>query len=132
MIEEVFQSIASGREWSWSLMGLAALFFGLFVRSIVLRDILRGLRIRNKSWYRRAQTFYQGRAILGWIFFVLFEVGVVLYWRFEPVVLTRLGLFQVVTILVALLAASIFCHLKAYARAIVEAIQENVATDKDF
>ena len=87
MISSLLHSIVEGKQWSWSLVGLAVILLGLLIRSFLLRDILRGIKIRNRSWYRRAQTHYQERAILGWIFFALFAVGALLLWRVDAVFL---------------------------------------------
>ncbi|MBI4368315.1 MAG: hypothetical protein HY588_02865 [Candidatus Omnitrophica bacterium] len=132
MMSSLLHSIVEGKQWSWSLVGLAVILLGLLIRSILLRDILRGIKIRNRSWYRRAQAHYQERALLGWVFFALFAVGAMLLWRFDTFLLRYLSLLQWVLILAALLVSALFCHLRAYARAIVDAVQENVATDKDI
>ena len=132
MIQAVIRAIVEGKEWSWSVIGLIAIIGGLLIRSLLLNDILRGMRIRNRSWYKRTQEHYQEHAIWGWIFFTLFAVGIMLFWRHETFFLRYLRFSQWVLVLVSLFAVSLFCHLRAYARAIVEAVQENVATDRDI
>ncbi len=132
MTKSIFHSIVEGREWSWSVIGLIVILIGLIIRSALLRDILLGMKIRNQNWYRRTQEHYQGRAIIGWIFFILFAVGTMLLWRFETFFLRYFTIVQWVSILAALFVLSLFCHLRAYAKAIVEAVQENVAMDKDI
>lgn len=132
MIRSVIEAVLEGKGWSWSVIGLIAILGGLFLRSLLLRDILRGMKIRNRGWYRRTQEYYQGRAILGWVFFLLFAIGAMLLWRFEALFLRYLDYLQWIFVLAALLAISLFLHLRAYARAIVEAVQEHVAADKDI
>ncbi len=132
MVKAILHSIAEGKEWSWSVIGLLAIIGGLAIRGMLLRDILRGMKIRNRNWYHRTQEHYQGRAIIGWIFFILFAVGTMLLWRFEIFFLRYFTIVQWILILIGLFVASLFCHLRAYAKAIVEAVQENVAMDKDI
>ena len=132
MTQALIRAIVEGKEWSWSVIGLITILGGLLIRSILLRDILRGMKIRNRNWYKRTQEHYQGRAIWGWIFFTFFAVGTMLLWRYETFFLRYLRFSQWALVLAALFAASLFCHLRAYARALVEAVQENVAADKDI
>jgi len=132
MMQAILHAIIEGKEWSWSVIGLVSILAGLIMRGFLLRDILRGMKIRNRSWYKRTQEYYQGRAILGWIFFICFAVGTMLLWRFEAFFLRYLNSLQWMLILTSLFVLSLFCHLRAYARAIVEAVQENVAADKDI
>ena len=132
MLRALIQSIAEGKEWSWSVIGLLAILMGLAIRSLLLRDILRGMKIRNRNWYQCTQEHYQGRAILGWIFFALFVVGAMLLWRFEALFMNYFTFGQWIMLLGGLFVLSLFCHLRAYAKAIVEAVQESVATDKDI
>ena len=132
MIRAIIYEIIEGKEWSWSVIGLVSILGGLSIRAFLLRDILRGMKVRNRSWYRRTQEHYQGRAILGWIFFICFAVGTMLLWRFEPFFLRYLSSLEWMLVLAGLFVLSLFCHLRAYAKAIVEAVQENIAADKDI
>ena len=132
MLKAIIHSIVEGKEWSWSIVGLFVILVGLAIRGMLLRDILRGMKIRNRNWYRRTQEHYQERAIMGWIFFLFFAIGIMLLWRFETFFLRYFTFAQWISIFIGLLALSLFCHLKAYAKAIVEAVQENVAADKDI
>ena len=132
MTHAIIRAIVDGKEWSWSVIGLVSILTGLLIRGFLLRDILRGMKMRNRSWYKRTQEHYQGRAILGWIFFTCFAVGTMLLWRFEIFFLRYLNSLQWMLVLTSLFVLSLFCHLRAYARAIVEAVQENVAADKDI
>lgn len=132
MIQDILQAITDGREWSWSVIGILAILAGLTVRAILLRDILHGMKIRNREWYQRTQLYYQKRSLVGWIFFILFVTGTTLLWRFETVFLIYLNSSQWLLVLLALLVLSLICHLRAYARAIVEAVDEHMAADKDI
>ena len=132
MTQDMIRVVEQGREWSWSVIGVLAILAGLTIRSLILRDILHGMKIRNKSWYHRTQAHYQKRGIIGWIFFVFFVIGAILLWRFEELFLRRLNFLQWIIILITLLVLSLFSHLRAYARAIVEAVEESVGTDKDI
>ncbi|MBI4373016.1 MAG: hypothetical protein HY585_04750 [Candidatus Omnitrophica bacterium] len=131
-MEDLSRAVWEGREWSWSVAGLFAIIIGLLIRGLFLRDILHGIKIRNRSWYKRAQAHYQQRAILGWVFFILFILGVMLFWRFESFFLNYLRAAQWFVVFVTLLVISLFLHLRAYARALVEAVEDNVAADKDI
>ena len=132
MNPELWEMITTERQWSWSLIGLFALVTALILRSFLLRNVLHTMKIRNKSWYKRTLSQYQKRSLIGWIFFGLFILGIILLWRFEPFFLKRFGFFEWMLIFMLLFFLSVFLHLRAYARSIVEAIQENVATDKEF
>ena len=132
MMRTLFHAIATGREWSWSVVGLLVLLGGLTIRNLFLREILHGMKIRNRDWYKRTLVLYQNGSILGWLLFLCFIVGAMLFWRFEATFLKRLNLLEWTLIFTLLFAGSIVCHLRAYACAIVEAVEENVATDKDI
>ena len=132
MIEDIVSIIKNGKEWSWSVIGILTLLLGLGVRSIFLRDILREMKTRNRTWYHRMQLYYQRRAAIGWIFFGFFLIGAILLWRFDYFFLRHLSFAKWTCVLLALFIASLISHLKAYARAMVEAVQENVAADKDI
>ena len=132
MIRDLLHAIVEDREWSWSVVGLFAILMGLLIRGILLSDILRGIKIRNRSWHKRAQAHYQRRAMIGWIFFILFVLGTILFWRFEAVFLRYLSALRWLLIFISLLIIALFLHLRAYACAIVEAVEEHVAADKDI
>ena len=55
-----------------------------------------------------------------------------LLWRFEGLFLKYLNHLQWVIILLIVLGLSLLLHLRAYARSIVDAVQENVLSDKDL
>ena len=129
---DILRAIVEGREWSWSVVGLFILVVGLAIRSALIGDVLRGLKIRNRNWYKRTQVHYQERAVFGWMFFAFCVVGAMLLWRFETFFLQYLNLLQWGLILLVSFVLSLFCHLRAYARAIVEAVEEHVADDKDI
>ena len=128
----LIQQIVDEREWSWSLIGLVAIVLGLIARSLFLKDILRSMKIRNKSWYRRTLTYYQKKSLLGWIFFGLFILGIILLWRIEESFLKYLSFLEWFLIFLSFFFLSIFFHLRAYAQSIVEALQENVTLDKEL
>lgn len=132
MNENLIDLIFREREWSWSLIGLLSIFFALGLRALFLRNILHSMKIRNKSWYRRTLMYYQKRSALGWVFFGLFILGVILLWRMEPLLLKHLSSLEWFFIFVSLFFLSVLFHLRAYARSIVEALQENVAMDKEL
>lgn len=132
MNEELIHLIFNERQWSWSLVGLLSILLALGVRSLFLKDILRSMKIRNKSWYRRALTYYQKRSLLGWIFFGLFILGLVLLWRMEPLFLKYFSSLEWFLFFVSLFFLSVFFHLRAYTQSIIEALQENVALDKEL
>lgn len=132
MMQDILRAIAHGKEWSWSVIGLLAIIAGLSIRSFLLRDILHGMKVRNRNWYKKAQMHYQAHALLGWVFFAIFITGTMLFWRFEKLFLRYLNYQQWIIVLLGILVVSFFCHLRAYARAIVEAVDEQMAHDKDI
>ncbi|MBI4395413.1 MAG: hypothetical protein HY583_04345 [Candidatus Omnitrophica bacterium] len=132
MLQDLVHDVVEAREWSWSVVGLIVILTGLLIRGVLLRGILRGIKIRNRSWYSRTQKHYQKRALVGWIFFILFAAGITLFWRFETVFLKYLSSFKWLVIFTSFLLLSLFLHLRAYASAIVESVEENIAADKDI
>jgi hypothetical protein len=126
----LLDAIIEGREWSWSVIGIAALIFGLFLRSLLITDILKRIKTSNRKWYRRTQAYYLGRALLGWFFFMIFVVGLMCLWRFEEFFLKHLNLAQWMIIFSGSLGLSLFLQLRAYTRSIVDAVQEYVVSDK--
>ena len=132
MNQELIRLIISERQWSWSVIGLVVIIAALSFRTFSLGNILRIMKVRNLSWYKRTLTYYQKRSILGWIFFYLFILGVILLWRYETFFLKYLNFLEWTLIFISVFFLSLFFHMKAYARSIVEAMQENVATDKEL
>lgn len=132
MSEELIQTIFRERQWSWSVIGLLSVLFTLALRALFLGGILRSMKIRNRSWYRRTLNHYQKRSVLGWIFFGLLNLTVLLVWTMESRFLKYLSAREWFLILVALFLLSLFFHLKAYTCSIVESLEENVSMDKEL
>lgn len=132
MNEELIHLIFNERQWSWSLVGLLSILLALGVRTLFLKDILRSMKIRNKSWYKRTLACYQKKSLVGWIFFGLFILGIILLWRMEPLFLKYFSFLEWFLFFISLFFLSIFFHLRAYTQSIIEALQENVALDKEL
>jgi uncharacterized membrane protein YbhN (UPF0104 family) len=132
MIWTFFNTVLEGRDWSWSLIGIAAIIVGLLLRGLLLTGILKRVRRANRKWYKRTQVYYQENAWMGWIPFGIFAIGSMCFWRFEAFFLKHLGHLEWIIILVSFLALSLFLHLRTYAQAMVDAVQEQVITDKDL
>ena len=77
--------------------------------------------VSDRNWYKHTQAHYERRALVGWILFAIFVVGAMLFWGFETFFLSYLRPWQWIVILLASFVASLFLHLRAYARAIVDA-----------
>lgn len=132
MNKELIHSIFNERDWSWSVIGLLSILIALGVRTLFLKDILRSMKIRNKSWYKRTLAYYQKKSLVGWIFFGLFILGIILLWRMEPLFLKYFSFLEWFLFFISLFFLSIFFHLRAYTQSIIEALQENVALDKEL
>ncbi len=132
MNDELIQTIFRERQWSWSVIGLLSVFLTLLLRALFLGGILRSMKIRNRSWYRRTLTHYQKRSVIGWIFFGLLNLIVIFLWTMEPKFLTYFSAREWFLILIALFLLSLFFHLKAYTRSIVESLEENISMDKEL
>lgn len=132
MSEELIHLIFNERDWSWSVIGLLSILIALGVRTLFLKDILRSMKIRNKSWYQRTLAYYQKKSLVGWIFFGLFILGVILLWRMEPLFLKYFSFLEWFLFFISLFFLSIFFHVRAYTQSIIEALQENVALDKEL
>ena len=129
---DTVRAVLEGREWSWSVLGCVVMITGLLIRSLLLRNILYGMKIRDSNWYRRMLFYYQKRSILGWICFAVVVVGVMLFWRFESFFLRYLNTLEWILIGVIFFTISLFLHTRAYAGAIVETVSENISGDKDL
>ena len=132
MSDELIQTILRERQWSWSVIGLLSVFLTLLLRAVFLGGILRSMKIRNRSWYRRTLSHYQKRSIIGWIFFGLLNLIVILLWTMSPKLLTYFSGREWFFILIVLFLLSLFFHLKAYTRSIVASLEENISMDKDL
>jgi hypothetical protein len=128
----MLHAILEGREWSWSVLGFVAIVLGLIIRSLMLRGILRGMKVRDAHWYRRMLFYYEKRSIFGWICFVLAVSGATLLWRFENLFLKYLSNFEWFLVLLMFYILSLFLHVRAYAGAIVETVSENISSDRDL
>ena len=132
MLKLFIQDILEGREWSWSVIGILAVVAGLILRSLLLSDILHRIKKSNRKWYKRVQTFYERRSLIGWGFFIAFVVGSMLIWRFERFFVKYMELEQWLLILVIFLVLSLFSHLRSYARSMIDAVQEQLISDKEL
>ncbi|GEM_PF-6016973 len=132
MNQELIRMIINERQWSWSIIGLVVIIIGLSVRMFFLTDVLHVMKIRNRSWYKRTLTYYQKKSILGWFFFACFVLGVIFLWRFEAFFLKYLNFLEWMLIFISVFFLSLFFHMRAYARSIVEALLENVELDKEL
>jgi uncharacterized membrane protein len=132
MIQSLLGYIVQGREWSWSVIGLIAILGGLIIRSFLISGILHRVKTSNRKWYKRTNSYYSRRAIYGWGFFLVFVLGSILLWRFENQLLQTLKMHEWVLILVACFAISLLLHLKAYARSIVDAAQDEMTANRDI
>ncbi len=132
MNHQLWEVISTEREWSWSLIGIVVLLAALIVRAFLLRNVFSSMKVRNKTWYKRTLEQYQKRSLVGWIFFGLFILGIILLWRFEDVFLKRFSFVEWLLILILLFLVSVFSHLKAYARSMVEALQDQVDMSKEL
>jgi len=130
MNESVFKLLNEGREWSWSVIGLIAIFLGLFLRAFLLSNVLRHVRDNNRKWYRRTIALYRRRSFLGWLFFIISMAGIMLLWRFDTFLVRFLNYSQWAIVLTCFFVASVFLHLRAYARSLIEAGQEQPAQEK--
>lgn len=131
-MNELIDTILAERQWSWSVIGLLVILIGLGLRSLLLRNILHAMKVRNISWYKRTLSHYQKRSIIGWCFFSLCIIGITLFWTLESLLLTYFSLMEWMLIFVLLFSLSVFFHARAFAESIVEAMQDHVATDKEL
>jgi hypothetical protein len=132
MISSIVSAILQGREWSWSVIGLGAMVLGIGLRMMLITDILRRLRVSNRKWYKRTHAYYEARSLFGWIAFLLFVIGSMLVWSFESFFVKYLALDRWIIILAGILVLSLFLQLRAYARAMIDAAQEQIVSDKDL
>lgn len=128
MIRETLNAILDGRAWSWSVIGMLAILFGIIVRGIVLRDSFIGLKIKDRTSYKNLQKLYQERSWYGWVFFAMYVSLVSLFWRFEDIFLQKLGVFYWISIFLFLLMISIFCHMRAYIHSLIELLENKDVT----
>ncbi len=131
-MNKLIQMISQERSWSWSILALVAIVGGLALRALFLKGILRNLKIRNRSWYNRSLVYYEKRSFIGWIFFALFVIGITSFWFSDTFFLKYLNTREWILIFSLLFMISIFFHLRAYTTAIINAVQEHVATDKEI
>jgi hypothetical protein len=132
MNSDLFRTILEGREWSWSVFGCVVMITGLLIRSLLLRNILRGMKVRDANWYRRMLFYYEKKSILGWLFFAVSIAGAMLFWRFESFFLKYLNTVEWILVFFIFYIISLFLHIRAYASAIVETVSENISGDKDL
>ena len=132
MNQGLIRAILEGRDWSWSVLGGVVMIASLFIRSFLLRNILHGMKVRDRHWYQRMLFYYQKRSLLGWLFFAVFISGVMLFWRFESYFLRYLNRTEWLLVSLICFVMSLFLHLRAYAGAMVETVSENISSDKDI
>ncbi|OGX06071.1 MAG: hypothetical protein A3G87_02480 [Omnitrophica bacterium RIFCSPLOWO2_12_FULL_50_11] len=131
MNTSLIRRLMEEREWSWPAIGIVTILVGLVLRSFFLSRILRQIKASNRQWYKRTQTYYEGRALLGWIFFGLFVGGSMLLWRFESFFLKYLDVWLCWIILGTCLVISLLLHICAYAQSMVDAIRDQGVLDKE-
>ncbi|OGW76299.1 MAG: hypothetical protein A3J52_03275 [Omnitrophica bacterium RIFCSPHIGHO2_02_FULL_49_9] len=126
------RAILEGREWSWSVVGLATIIIGLIIRYFLLSGVVRRVKSCNRKWYKQTQGRYLSRSLVGWIFFILYTAGSMLIWRFDSFFLKFLTGIQWMGVLIVFLVISCFLHLRSYALSMVDTISSRIASDKEL
>ena len=128
-IRSYFDVILVERSWSWTLIGILYLLFGLMVRGWFINPVLSHAKLLEKQVYQKIKLLYLKRSILGWIFFLVSLIIFVLLWNREP--LFPLTVMKAFTILgaVACFILSILFHLQALAVATIHILKVQIHKD---
>ncbi|OGW79548.1 MAG: hypothetical protein A3G33_07055 [Omnitrophica bacterium RIFCSPLOWO2_12_FULL_44_17] len=132
MFQEIQQSIGDGRNWSWALIAIVSILVGLTFRQLVLGDLLRKLKNKNKTWYKKTQQRYESLSLIGWGLFVISIFGFIMIWHNESLFTRYLNLSYWLIVFSGLIVVSYIFHLRAYMQAMVDSIQENIMTEKEL
>jgi hypothetical protein len=112
-IQSFFTMIHQERSWSWSVIGIVYLVMGLLIRRLFLAPLIRRAKDLNRSTYEAFRSSYLKRSFLGWLFFLISFVTVIVLWNQQiwiPLTVTHaLGVLAAVVSYMI----SILCHIEA-------------------
>ncbi len=131
-IQQILKTILVDRNWSWTIIAIGAILLGLVARQFILGDLLGKLRKKNRNWYKKTQKLYQPLSTIGWALFCLSITGFILIWQNETLFTNYLNAGYWLFIFGMLMLSAYIFHLRAYMRAMIEALHENLLSEKDI
>ena len=132
MTQSLIYQFLNERTSSWPILGIILLILALLIRHLLLHDLLRDIRKRNPVWFRAVQDKYQKSALAGWGFLLLGISGFLILWIFESF-LTRFASYAFwVVFFIFIISVSYLYHMRAYARSIFDALQDERLKERDF
>ena len=121
------------KEWSWTLVGIAYLIGGLFIRSLFFRPLVRETKETDSNLYPAVRTAYLKKSGAGWVFFSLSFLAVIAVWVGWKSIINDFSLIVFVSLLITLLfSLSVILHLSAYAKALLFVLRQKMGVEKEF
>ena len=124
MILDYWQAVLKERDWSWTLVAVLLILFGLVIRGWFLGPLIHKAKSLDRKIYHEIKSTYLKRSLAGWVFFFIATGLAVFVWSDNPKL--PLGLQDKVQLAAIGLSffLSILLHLIAFGLASLSVLQE--------
>ena len=125
--------IASEKQWSWTLVGIAYLVGALFIRSLFFRFPVRETKEIDSNLYSAVKMIYLKNSGPGWVLFSIAFLLVIATWlEWQSVASDRTLILLFCLLLPLLFFLSVALHLTAYVRALLAVLRQRMGVEKEI
>lgn len=122
-LQSYVDAILSGRDWSWTVVGILYVLAAYFVRGWFVNPLSQKAKNLSRESWHRIKSHYLSASFLGWVFFFFPLAIVVLIWRKTELPVPVENRSMIVAGCVSFVL-SVMLHLQAFALAAVAALKD--------
>jgi hypothetical protein len=135
-LKNYLQIVMTERTWSWTILGIFYLSFGLFIRGFFIQPLVSKAKDLNRNLHYDLRgdvnRRYLKKSVVGWFFFVIPLIIFALLWaraKLFPITVKDL-LFVFAAVISYIL--SIMLHLQAFGIAYIESLKQKMEKDNSL
>ncbi len=123
-VKEYLHIILTQRDWSWTVAAALYLVIGLMIRGLFLKPMRHHAKTLPSKYYHKLKSAYLSRSIVGWIFFLIPLVAVIMLWnRGEMLALSRREWLYVLGSVASFILSIIF-HIAALGMGAIDLLKK--------
>ncbi len=122
-IQSYVDAILSGRDWSWTVVGILYVLAAYFVRGWFVNPLSQKSRILSKASWHQVKSHYLNASFLGWIFFFFPLALIALVWRKTALPVPVDNRYLILAGCISFVL-SVVLHLQAFGLAAVAALKD--------
>lgn len=122
-LQSYVDAILSGRDWSWTVVGILYVLAAYFVRGWFLNPLSKQAKTLSRASWHQIKSHYLGASFLGWIFFFFPLAIVVIIWRKTALLVPVEDRYLILAGCLGFIL-SLLLHLQAFALAAVTALKD--------